>query len=129
MPEQVIMGAKMLCSQGMAPSTLIVPPLKGVSVEGMAAATVNDKIPIVNIPPFGLCRSMSNPQVAAATSAAMGTLTPMPCIPVIAGPWKPGAKKTAIGGVPCLTKNSKCTCAWGGSISIVKSGGKITDVA
>ncbi|MGQ8367227.1 DUF4280 domain-containing protein [Glaciecola sp. 1036] len=129
MPLQVTMGANLMCSQGLAPSTLIVPPLKRVLVEGMPAATIMDKIPMVNIPPFGMCRSMANPQVAAATSAAMGVLTPMPCIPVLPGPWQPGAKKSTLGGLPCLTQNSKCICAWGGSISITKPGATKTQVS
>ncbi|MGZ8620846.1 MAG: PAAR-like protein, partial [Actinomycetota bacterium] len=57
-----------------------------------------------------------------ATSAAMGVLTPQPCIPVITGPWAPGSTELRMGGVPVLTSNSMCTCAWGGSISIVAAG-------
>ena len=49
-----------------------------------------------------MCTSLTNPTVAAATTAALGVLTPMPCIPVVAGPWKPGAAKTMIGGKPAL---------------------------
>ncbi len=73
---------------------------------------------MVNIPPFGMCQSLANPTVAAATAAALGTLTPMPCIPVPLGPWKPGAPRTRIGGIPALTTDSTCQCQWGGVITI-----------
>lgn len=129
MPVQVTKGASLICNQGAAPSSLIVLPINRVMVDGKPAATVMDKIPIVNIPSFGVCRSMANPQVAAATSLAMGVLTPMPCIPRLPASWQPGAKKTKIGKFACLTQNSKCTCAWGGSISITKPGAKTTNVA
>ncbi|MAK92057.1 MAG: hypothetical protein CMI13_12585 [Oleibacter sp.] len=124
MAIQVTMGATLQCSQGIAPSSLIVPPVNRTLADGMPAATIMDQIPIVNIPPFGMCRSMANPTVAAATAAAMGTLTPMPCVPVIAAPWSPGAKTVMIGNKPALNNSAKCQCNWGGSISITNPGGK-----
>jgi uncharacterized Zn-binding protein involved in type VI secretion len=48
-------------------------------------------------------------------------LTPMPCVPVTT-PWKPGAMKTTIGGIPALTQGSTCQCAWGGVIEILVPG-------
>ncbi len=128
MPTQVTMGASLQCSQGVAPSKLIVPPKNRVMADGMGAANIMDKIPIVNIPPFGMCRSMANPQVAAATAAAMGTLTPMACIPMIPSPWMSGSKKVKIANMPALTDKSKCVCAWGGNIKIVQPGGKTVKI-
>ena len=58
--------AQMLCSFGLAPSSLNVLPIKRVIVEGKPAAAITDIIPIVNIPPFGNCTSLANPMVAAA---------------------------------------------------------------
>ncbi|MGL4604236.1 MAG: hypothetical protein ACRCU9_08815 [Iodobacter sp.] len=40
---------------------------------------------MLNIMPIGTCMSPATPMVAAATAAAMGVLTPMPCIPMAAG--------------------------------------------
>jgi len=54
----------------------------------------------------------------SGASAALGVLTPMPCVPVPLGPWKPGAAKTQIGGTPALTAGSTCNCTWGGVITI-----------
>jgi uncharacterized Zn-binding protein involved in type VI secretion len=40
----------------------------------------------------------------------------------VAGPWKPGAPKTMIGGKPALVSGSTCNCAWGGLININVTG-------
>ncbi|MEO0948583.1 MAG: DUF4280 domain-containing protein, partial [Cyanobacteria bacterium J06641_5] len=84
MGTQVVAGAMLQCSFGAAPSSLIVVP-KGppVMAGGPLAATIMDYAPLVNILPFGMCSSLANPSVASATAAALGVLTPMPCVPVI----------------------------------------------
>lgn len=124
MPQQVVMGATIQCVPfGVAPSSLIVIP-KGppVLASGMLAATIMDFAPIANILPFGMCSSLANPMVASATAAALGVLTPMPCLPVILGPWKPGAIKTKINKMPALPSTAICNCAWGGVIKIAVPG-------
>ena len=88
----------------------------------MPLATIVDNKPMVNIIPFGMCMSMSNPQVAAATAAAMGALTPMPCMPVITAPWAPGCPTVLIGNKPALNQTSKLMCSWGGVIQITNPG-------
>jgi hypothetical protein len=118
MPKLVINGAKLKCSQGVAPSTLTVLPMNGSSADEQPAATVMDNVPMVNIAPFGMCQTQANPQVAASTAAAMGVLTPMPCVPVIPAPWSPGARIVTIQGQKALTSDSKCNCTWTGSIEI-----------
>ena len=112
------MGAMMQCTFGMAPSSLIVLPQNRVMVNNMPAANIMDNKPMANIPPFAMCQSMANPTVAAATAAALGVLTPMPCIPVIAAPWAPGSPTAHIANFPALNNSSKCLCNWGGVISI-----------
>ena len=57
----------------------------------------------------------------AATAAAMGVLTPMPCVPVIAAPWAPGGQER-IANMPALLDNCKCICNWGGNISVTMPG-------
>ncbi|MFN6486094.1 MULTISPECIES: DUF4280 domain-containing protein [unclassified Nostoc] len=124
MPQQVVMGASLQCVPfGTAPSSLLVIP-KGppVMVNGMLTATIMDFAPFVNILPFGMCTSLTNPMVAAATTAALGVLTPMPCIPAILGPWKPGALKVKINNFPALPNTSICNCAWGGVVKINYAG-------
>jgi hypothetical protein len=110
------------CSFGLAPSSLVVLPVNQVFVGNMPAANIMDNKPMVNIMPFGMCQSLANPTVAAATSAAMGVLTPMPCVPVILGPWAPGSPTVLIGNMPALNNTSKCMCAWAGVIEIVIAG-------
>lgn len=112
----------MQCSFGVTPSTLIVLPINRCMTSSMPAATIMDNVPIANIVPFGMCTSLANPTVASATAAAMGVLTPMPCIPVIPAPWAPGAPTVLLGGIPSLDNVSKCMCAWAGVISIVNPG-------
>ena len=114
---QVCAGAVMQCSFGAAPSTLAVLPANRV-LTGTPAATIMDFAPIVNVPPFGMCSSPSNPMVIAATAAALGVLTPMPCMPVPAGPWVAGAPTVLIGNFPALNDSSKLMCAWAGVIQI-----------
>lgn len=118
---QVCMGAMMQCSFGVAPSTLVVLPANKVMTM-TPAANIMDNKPLVNVPPFGMCQSLANPMVAAATAAMFGALTPMPCIPVTAAPWAPGSTKAMIGSMPALEQNSKLMCNWGGVIQIVSPG-------
>lgn len=82
----------------------------------MPAATIDQTTP-ANIPPFGMCRSQANPAVAAATAAASGTPTPAPCAPTIVTPWMPPAV-TPIAALPTANATSRCTCAYGGSVSV-----------
>lgn len=111
----------MTCSFGMAPSTLNVMPA-AKTTSAMPLATISDNVPFVNIMPFGMCQSMANPTVASATAAAMGALTPMPCTPVISGPWAPGVPQVLVGGKPAVNNQCKLTCAYGGMIQFANSG-------
>ena len=122
MASQVSMGAMMMCTMGAAPSSLVVLPKNKVLCEGPPAANIMDHVPMMNIMPFGVCMSPANPMVAAATAAALGVLTPMPCIPVTAAPWAPGAPTVLIGNMPALNNMSKCMCNWGGVISFTMPG-------
>jgi hypothetical protein len=81
-------------------------------------ANMNDHIPLLNIMPFGTCNNPANPVVAAATAAAFGVLTPMPCIPATSTPWLKAAKKVNIGAMPAITKDSTLMCMWGGKIEV-----------
>lgn len=118
MGQQVCMGALLQCSFGVAPSSLTVLPANKVMAQNMPAANIMDNKPMVNILPFGMCSSIANPTVASATAAALGVLTPMPCIPVIAAPWTPGNPQVMIANMPTVTNSSKLMCNWGGVIQV-----------
>lgn len=120
MSQIVVTGGSCMCSFGTAPGNLTSTNNATVLVEGKPAMVMADAAPMVNVTPFGMCTTLSNPQVAAATAAALGVLTPQPCIPAIAGAWMGG--KTLIGGKPCLNMESKCMCSYGGVISIANPG-------
>jgi hypothetical protein len=128
MPQLVVLGANLMCTMGMAPSALQVLPINRTQCGGVPAANIMDHVPMVNIMPFGMCISPANPTVAAATAAALGVLTPMPCIPATTAPWVPGAPTVMIGNQPALDNMSKCMCMWAGVISIVFPGQVQTQV-
>lgn len=121
MGQQVCMGAMLKCTFGIAPGSLMVLPANLV-MTGVPDANIMDNKPMVNILPFGMCQSLANPMVAAATAAALGALTPMPCIPVTAAPWMPGSPTVLLGNMPTLNNSSKCICNWGGVIGIDMAG-------
>ena len=122
MGQQVCMGALLKCSFGAAPSSFVVLPINRVLTTNMPDANIMDNIPMVNILPFGVCQSAANPMVAAATAAALGVLTPMPCIPVTPAPWAPGCATVMIANMPALNNSSKLNCIWGGIIEISYAG-------
>ncbi|MCQ1530477.1 DUF4280 domain-containing protein [Lutispora thermophila] len=115
-------GAILSCSFGLAPSSLMVMPQSRVITFRGPVANIMDNKPMVNVLPFGMCQSLANPTVAAATAAALGVLTPMPCIPVTTAPWTPGSPTVLIDGMPALNNTSKLMCVWGGVIQIIDAG-------
>ncbi len=100
----------------------MVMPANMVNTVNNPAATIMDNIPMTNVMPFGMCTTPSNPQVAAATAAAQGVLTPQPCIPVTTAPWTPGSPTVMIKNKPTLNSSSTLMCTWGGVISVTNPG-------
>ncbi len=119
---QVCDGALLMCPFGVAPTALIATSAPTTTTSGMPAATIMDFAPMDNIPTFGMCMSPANPEVAAATAAALGVLTPMPCVPATVAPWAPGSPTVIIGEFPALDETSVCECMWGGVITITFPG-------
>ena len=121
MPQQVCTGALMACTFGVAPSTFSATP-RPVMTSNMPAGVITDNVPMLNVPPFGACSSPSNPTVAAATAAALGVLTPMPCVPVLPAPWVPGVPTKLICNTPAIDNTCQLMCAWGGVITFTFAG-------
>lgn len=116
-------GACCQCSFGTLPCTLQVTSQMTCMADGKLIATIQDGQPGINLAGFGMCTSLANPAVAAATAAALGVLTPQPCSPVPAGPWTASNPKVLTGGIPCLTSSAVLLCGLGaGSIRVVMPG-------
>lgn len=120
MPNQCCMGSMMKCSFGAAPASLIPTP-KPIMTSNKVAANIMDHIPIANVPTFGVCKSLANPTVAAATAAAMGVLTPMPCVPATPAPWITGAPTVLLANFPALDDTAKLMCMWAGVIEFTSA--------
>ena len=116
----VATGAKMMCPFAMGGTApFSATPGRKTFVEGPPMGNIMDFKPFVNIPSFGVCSSLANPQVAAATAAALGALTPMPCVPNIVAPWKPGKPDLLVENSPALLNTDTLQCLWGGVITII----------
>ena len=118
----VCMGASLMCSFGVAPASLVVIPSTTMLTTAVPSANNMHTAPIVNIATFGMCTSASNPTVAAATAAALGVLTPMPCVPATAAPWTPGVPAVLNGSMPAVNNSCTAMCSYGGVISVVSPG-------
>jgi hypothetical protein len=119
----VCMGGMVCCDMSMPPEVPvpILPTSAPTVIMGDGpAATIMDFAEDA-IPTFGMCMSEANPEVAAATAAALGVLTPMPCVPVLT-PWDPGADTVIVGEFPALTESDTSQCAYGGTITVVFPG-------
>lgn len=114
MGNPAVMTAMCMCSFGAAPATLSVTSQQTVMIGGQLAATFMDN----KFPTFGMCSNPANPQVAAATAAAAGVLTPMPCVPNILAPWTPGCPTVMVCNKLLLNNSSKLMCSYGGLIQI-----------
>lgn len=125
MGEVVVNGAMLVCSFGSNPSELRVTSQSKCMVCGKPAATIMDVNPGINVSAFGLCSSLINPQVASATAAALGVLTPQPCGFIPAGTWSADKSKIILSGKPVLSNSSRLICGMGqGMITITSTGQK-----
>lgn len=112
-------GAKITCPFGTVPCSMNVSSNSSCLGSSKPIATVMD----VSLSSFGMCSSMINPQVASATAAAMGVLTPQPCSFAPAGVWSTTKAGMLIDGKPILTNDAKLVCAIGmGNLSIIDPG-------
>ena len=117
MANPVVQTATCTCSFGAAPAVLTVTSQQTVSICKMPADTIQDGAALSNVPTFGMCSNPANPTVASATAAAMGVLTPMPCVPATVA-WAPGCPTVTVCKRPLLNSTSKLTCSYGGVIQV-----------
>lgn len=107
---------------GTNPSHLIVLPSRNVILAGHPMGNSSDHMSMVNVCPFGRCKSLAYPPTASATAAAHGKLTPMPCVPGTYFNWVRCKDDVLICDFPSLTISSKCKCVYGGTISLQSDG-------
>lgn len=110
------------CSFGTVPDTLIVLPDGNVVIEAMLAGNMFDMIPFANIPGFILCISLVNPEVATATAAAFGVLTPMPCTPMTFEPWITEDFTVLFTDQPAIDQTSILICDYAAIIIVDEPG-------
>ena len=125
--SMVVAGALLMCDMGLTPAPFSPDPHM-VSAGGLPAGNIMDFAPMENIPTFGMCKSPTNPEVASATTAALGVLTPMPCVPATMAPWTPGSSSVMIDDIPALTSSCMCMCMWAGTITVSFPGQEIVEV-
>lgn len=118
MANLVCTGAGLQCSFGTTPATFAASGAQASA--GTPAGVVSDTA-AANVPSFGMCTSLSNPQVASATAAAQNVLTPQPCQPVLS-PWSPGSAQVTVGGTAALDDSAQCNCTWGGVVTVSDAG-------
>jgi hypothetical protein len=118
---QVVSGACLTCTFGVAPGTLNVLPMNRTQAT-TPAANIMDHVPMMNITSFGMCSSPANPVVISATAAKLGVFTPMPCVPATTSPWTPGSATVQVANMPALNQTSTCLCLWGGLIQVTNPG-------
>jgi uncharacterized Zn-binding protein involved in type VI secretion len=111
-------GTTIKCAFGTTPVKFIATSSPTVMVDGQPVGTIEDGTAVTNIPPFGMCTTLSNPAVASATAAALGVLTPQPCTPMTKA-WVPEQSMVLSGGKPCLTQGCTCMCTYGGTITVI----------
>lgn len=118
----VCSGATLKCSFGDKSSKLRVYPERTVFLTEQPMANISDHTAMYNIWPFGKCHTVNYPSTGAATAAAHGKLTPMPCVPGTVTKWVNAKNDYIIKGEATLLRSSYCRCQWGGIITIIDDG-------
>ena len=75
MPEFLTSECLLKCSFGKVPAPFQPLPLpsKSIFMEALVGATIMDIVPLPDIPTFGMCASLADPEMASAAAAAQGT--------------------------------------------------------
>ncbi len=122
MPMQVCMGASMMCTFGMAPSSLVVLPTNKVFTDMVPDANIMDHIPMTNIMPFGMCMSPSNPRSPPRLPRRWACSLPCPAFRQRPRRGLRARRTVLLGNMPTLDNVSELMCMWGGVITFVTPG-------
>lgn len=112
MPTPVCGGAKMSCSCGQGESALYVREKGAGSSREQSLATVDDYLPMVNIPPFFACTAAANPQAANPSGQK-------PCTPRFSAPWSEEVEFVTLHGQALLEQRATLACDYGGTIRLL----------
>lgn len=110
MPRLVVSTATLRCDAGSSLSSLVCLGLGQVESIFHAAGGVTDRVPGVNVFPFGDCKKLKKP-----------------CLPLTPDDWAP-AGQVVLSGVSALREDAKLGCQEGGEISVVDPGPHPVDV-
>jgi len=107
MAKAVVEGATLQCTCGSKPSQLTVTSQATIQIDNRRAATVEDKNPVVNVPPFGACQVLGGP-----------------CAPAFAAPWMPGSTSIVnVGGKRALLPSDLLLCTVApGTVRVIDPG-------
>ena len=116
-------GSKCMCDKGLAPCAVAMglPTIKTSKAPALNESSATFSV----LPTFGMCTSTANPTVSAATSAAMGVLTPMPCLPQFIPPWSGTSTTVNLSGAPAVNAMSSLKCSFGGTIKVTVTANQI----
>lgn len=121
MSEFLTTGTLIECNMGVLKIPFIADDLPGAPKEnGLPVATMTQVVTGKNIASFGMCNSIANPAVVAATAAAQGVKTPAPCMP-FGTAWLPPSFTAKYLGLPLARADAVCACALGGVIKVTQA--------
>ncbi len=102
----VVNGAKVSCTMGTVDVPLRTTPGRRVQLRGKDRANIGGCVPILNVGPFGVCKT-----------------TQMPCVPACAI-WLNGKTNVLVQGLPALLDKSMAICPVGAGVLKLKDDGQ-----
>jgi hypothetical protein len=102
----------MNCSCGLGESILYVVEKGAGSSRQQSLATIDDCLPMVNIPPFTACTAAANPQAANPSGQK-------PCTPRFSSQWSDEVEFVTLHGKALLEQRATLACDYGGTVRLL----------
>lgn len=112
MPTPVCSGATLRCSCGLGESILYVVEKGFGCKREHSLATIDDCLPLVNIPPFTSCTAEGNPQ-------AVNPSGQKPCVPRFSSAWSDEVDFVKLLDTALLEQSATLACDYGGTVTIL----------